>query len=145
MAPSLIYAPVFFPCYCLFHYWLLTSGCLGFRPSGARDDHFCLAHHTATLHNEAQALHLHIRESYNSKITIWPKGTPNTPLQPDKTRRCLEQNRSLSSSFSFCSSIASTVSTVFRLSWAKPNQARSRATYTFVAKQLLTTSQLRYA
>ena len=145
MAPSLIYAPVFLPCHCLFHCWLLTSGCLGVRPSDARDVYLWLAHHTATLHDEAQALHLHIRESYNSKITIWPEGTPNTPLKPDKTRRCLEQNRSLSSSFSFYSSIASTVSIVFRLSWAKPNQARSGATSSFAAKQLLTTSQLRYA
>ena len=53
MAPSLIYAPVFLPCHCLFHYWLLTSGCLGVCPSGVGDDHLRLAHHTATLHNEA--------------------------------------------------------------------------------------------
>lgn len=84
MAPSLIYAPVFLPYHCLFHYWLLTSGCLGVRPFGGRDGYLRLAHHTATLHDEAQALHLHIRESYNSKIAIWPKGTLNTPLQPDK-------------------------------------------------------------
>lgn len=76
MAPSLIYAPVFLPCHRLFHLWLLTSGCLGVCPSDAGDVHLRLAHHTATLHDEAQALHLHIRESYNSKITIWPKGTP---------------------------------------------------------------------
>ena len=88
MAPSLIYAPVFLPCHCLVHYWLLTSGCLGVRPFGGRDDYLRLAHHTATLYDEAQALRLHIRESYNSKVAIWPQGMLNTPLQPDKTPRC---------------------------------------------------------
>ena len=88
MAPSLIYAPVFSPCHCLLHYWLLTSGCLGVRPPGGRDDNLRLTHCTATLYDEAQALRLHIRESYNSKTTIWPEGMPNSPLQPDKNSRC---------------------------------------------------------
>ena len=82
MAPSLIYAPVFLLCHHLFHYRLLTCGCLGVRPFDDGDDHLRPAHHTATLYDEAQALRLHIRESYNSKVTIWAEGTPNTPLQP---------------------------------------------------------------
>lgn len=73
--PSLVYAPVsilqslLWPSTLTNHFKLL-----GFCPPRCGDEHLYVAHRPSSLHMEAQAFHLHIGESYNSKATIWHEG-----------------------------------------------------------------------
>ena len=54
---------------------MLTSRNIGLRPPRVRDVGLRDPHRSLTIQHEAQALHLHLRESYNSQVTVWFEGT----------------------------------------------------------------------
>jgi hypothetical protein len=48
---------------------------LGLPPPGDRDAHLLRPHRPSAVHMAPQALHLHLGEPNNSKVTIWHEGT----------------------------------------------------------------------
>ena len=47
---------------------------LGVPPARCGDDRIYAAHRSSSVHVEAQALYLHLREPASSKITVWHEG-----------------------------------------------------------------------
>ena len=74
--PSLIYAPVStlnlpqLSLHAVANYAMI----IGVPPTCFGDEHVHAAHRSLAIYLEAQALHLHFRESVSSEITIWDQG-----------------------------------------------------------------------
>lgn len=107
----------------------LTFAITGLRTPGAGDEYFWNAHRPSAVHNEAQALHLHLRQSYNSQVSVWHEGGHvENRLYYDM----LMWRRLHSFSSWFFSLIASTVSGVCRPSWPKPRVATRMSSLHFI-------------
>lgn len=71
MMPSLVYAPVSCSIPAICFPQLISCHVVGVLAPRSGDEHLHVAHRPSAIRHEAQAFHLHIGESSDSKASIW--------------------------------------------------------------------------